>query len=88
MPFNIGIGELLIVLVVALLVFGGKLPEVGRSLGKGLKEFKEGLKGVRNLADEIEDEEPLDTAEEEGATEEEGEKGTSGPAETTPGRSP
>jgi sec-independent protein translocase protein TatA len=38
--------ELLIVLAVALLLFGRKLPEVGRSLGKGIVEFKKGIKGV------------------------------------------
>jgi len=53
MPFNIGMGELLLVLIVALLVFGGRLPEVGRSLGKGLTEFKKGLKGAKDLADEV-----------------------------------
>jgi sec-independent protein translocase protein TatA len=52
MPFNIGFGELLLVLIVALLVFGGRLPEVGRSLGKGLMEFKRGLQGVKDLADD------------------------------------
>jgi sec-independent protein translocase protein TatA len=57
MPFNIGFGELLLVLIVALLVFGGRLPEVGRSLGKGLSEFKKGLKGVKDLSEDLEDDE-------------------------------
>lgn len=56
MPFNIGIGELVLVAIVALLVFGGRLPEVGRALGKSLVEFKEGLKGAKHVADEEEDE--------------------------------
>jgi len=44
MPFGIGIWEILILLLVVLLVFGPKrLPEMGRSLGKGLREFKEGV---------------------------------------------
>ena len=44
MPLGIGPGELVIVLLIALLVLGPKkLPEVGRSLGKGLREFKEGM---------------------------------------------
>ena len=47
MPFGIGIWELLILLVVLLLVFGAKrLPEMGRSLGRGMREFKEGVSGV------------------------------------------
>ena len=46
MPFNLGLGEVLVVLVVALLVFGGRLPEVGRSLGRGLSEFRRGIKGL------------------------------------------
>jgi sec-independent protein translocase protein TatA len=42
MPFGIGIWELLILLLVLLLVFGPKrLPEMGRQLGKGMREFKE-----------------------------------------------
>lgn len=43
---NIGATELIIVLVVCLLVFGaGRLPEIGRSLGSGIKEFKKGIMG-------------------------------------------
>lgn len=46
MPFNIGPMELVIVLVIALLVLGPKrLPEVGRSLGRGMREFKESISG-------------------------------------------
>lgn len=41
MPFGIGWQELAIVLVIMMVIFGPKrLPELGRSLGKGLKEFK------------------------------------------------
>jgi sec-independent protein translocase protein TatA len=43
---NIGPMELVIVLVIALLVLGPKrLPEAGRSLGRGLREFKESVRG-------------------------------------------
>ena len=42
----IGTPELIIILVVALLIFGKRLPDVGKSLGKGIVEFKKGLKGV------------------------------------------
>lgn len=46
MPFNVGPMELVIVLVIALIVLGPKrLPEAGRSIGKGMREFKESLSG-------------------------------------------
>jgi sec-independent protein translocase protein TatA len=46
MPFNIGPMELVIVLVLALIVLGPKrLPEVGRSLGSGMREFKNSISG-------------------------------------------
>lgn len=42
---NIGIAELIIILFIILLLFGAKrLPEMMRSMGKGVKEFKEGMK--------------------------------------------
>jgi sec-independent protein translocase protein TatA len=45
-PFGIGIWEMLILLLVLLLVFGPKrLPEMGRSLGKSMREFKESISG-------------------------------------------
>jgi sec-independent protein translocase protein TatA len=43
--FGMGIGELLVVLVIVLVVFGaGRLPEVMGSLGKGVQAFKKGLR--------------------------------------------
>jgi sec-independent protein translocase protein TatA len=46
MPSFIGPWELILVLIVALLVFGPKrLPEMGKSLGKGMREFKESISG-------------------------------------------
>jgi len=45
--------EWIIILVIALLIFGRKLPEVGRGLGKGLVEFKKGLKGVKEELDDV-----------------------------------
>ena len=46
MPFGIGIWEMLILLLVLLLVFGPKrLPEMGRQLGKGMREFKDSISG-------------------------------------------
>ncbi|MCX5632550.1 MAG: twin-arginine translocase TatA/TatE family subunit [Phycisphaerae bacterium] len=49
---SIGWAELLVVLVIALLIFGKRLPDVARSLGKSLTEFK---KGMNETKDEIED---------------------------------
>ena len=47
MPFGISIWEVLILLIVLLLIFGAKrLPEMGRSLGKGMREFKDSITGV------------------------------------------
>jgi sec-independent protein translocase protein TatA len=43
---NLGYPEMILVGLVAVLLFGKRLPEVGRSLGKGLVEFKKGLAGV------------------------------------------
>ena len=52
---SIGVPELLIVLVIALIVLGPKkLPEVGRSLGRGMREFKDSISGV--TPDEDDDE--------------------------------
>ncbi len=43
---EIGIAGLVVILIVALLVFGPKrLPEMGRSLGKGMREFKDSISG-------------------------------------------
>jgi sec-independent protein translocase protein TatA len=43
--------QILIILALGVLFFGKRLPEIGRSLGKGIVEFKKGLKG---LEDEVE----------------------------------
>jgi sec-independent protein translocase protein TatA len=46
MPFGISWPEILVLLLVALLVFGPKkLPEMGRSLGRGMREFKDSISG-------------------------------------------
>jgi TatA/E family protein of Tat protein translocase len=48
MPFNIGPGELIIVLIIALIVVGpGKLPDVGSALGKSIREFRKAATDVK-----------------------------------------
>ncbi len=43
---QLGLMEMIVVMGVAVLLFGKRLPEVGRSLGKGIIEFKKGLRGI------------------------------------------
>jgi sec-independent protein translocase protein TatA len=51
---EIGITGLIVILIVALLVFGPKrLPEIGRSLGKGMREFKDSISGNSNEKAEL-----------------------------------
>ena len=53
--FGIGIPELVLILIVGLIVFGpGKLPEVGRALGKGLREFKKAQNALTTAMNEPE----------------------------------
>jgi sec-independent protein translocase protein TatA len=52
---NIGPMELMLILLIGVLLFGRKLPEVGRYLGKGIVEFK---KGIRGLEDEVDPSNP------------------------------
>ena len=49
--FSLGPWELVAIGIAAILLFGRRLPDVGRSLGRGIVEFKKGLRG---MADEIE----------------------------------
>ena len=43
--FGLGTSELIIILILVLIIFGaGKLPQVGKSLGQGLRNFKDGMK--------------------------------------------
>jgi sec-independent protein translocase protein TatA len=44
--FNVGTPELIVIMVIGLLLFGNKLPELARSMGKGIVEFKKGMQGL------------------------------------------
>src|SRR5919107_3202805 len=54
-----GGAEWLIIAAIGLLLFGKRLPEVGRSLGKGIVEFKKGLKGVEEEVESASDPKPV-----------------------------
>ena len=61
--FNVGPTEIIVILVLALLVFGPKkLPEIGKSLGQGLREIKKASRDVMSTLDGV-DEEPEHTKE-------------------------
>jgi sec-independent protein translocase protein TatA len=56
-PFNVGFPELLIVLVIALIVLGPKkLPDAGRALGNGIREFKDSINGTSGKSRDDDDE--------------------------------
>ena len=58
MPFvgNIGAGELILVLIIALIVVGPKkVPDVARSVGTGMREFKESISGATKFDDDDDD---------------------------------
>ncbi|KAB2954709.1 twin-arginine translocase TatA/TatE family subunit [Heliorestis acidaminivorans] len=67
---NIGIPELLLILVVSLLIFGpGKLPEIGKSLGKGINEFKRATSPKKELDETSkENSKPSDDSQDKGET--------------------
>jgi len=54
LPLVIGTWEWVIIAVVILLLFGGKkIPELMKGLGKGVRNFKDGVKGIEDEVDEI-----------------------------------
>jgi sec-independent protein translocase protein TatA len=59
---NVGPLELIVILAIALIVLGPKkLPEVGRSIGKGMREFRESISGDSDRRDEDEERPVLKT---------------------------
>ena len=59
MMFGIGTQEIIFIVLIVLLFFGSKkIPELMKGLGKGVRSFKEGVKGVENDLD-IRDENPV-----------------------------
>ena len=58
----IGSGELLLILCLVLILFGGKkLPELAKSLGKGIREFKKATQGIEDEVTEIIYKDPKDS---------------------------
>ena len=46
---TLGTGEILVIALIVLLLFGGKkIPELMRGIGKGVKSFKDGMKGIED----------------------------------------
>ncbi len=72
--FDIGMQELIVIFIVALLVFGPKrLPELGRTIGKGMAELKKAMYGIKEQMDsELRDiKDPLSSMDVPGKTEKE-----------------
>lgn len=54
--FNLGTGEIILVLLIVLLLFGAKrLPELAKGLGKGINEFKGAVDGAKKEIENVED---------------------------------
>lgn len=65
--FGLGVPELVLILIIGLVIFGpGKLPDVGKALGKSIREFKSANKGVTDAEPPAIDVMPKDEAEAKG----------------------
>ena len=54
MVFGLGWGEIILIVLVILLLFGGKkIPELMKGIGKGVRSFKKGMSGVEDEIDDI-----------------------------------
>jgi sec-independent protein translocase protein TatA len=62
MPFHFGVPELLIILVIIILLFGvGRIGKVAGELGKGIRSFKDGLNGDKNIEETTKENKPVET---------------------------
>lgn len=81
--FGLGMQELVIILVIALLVFGAnKLPEIGRGLGRGIREFRKASSELTDGAEEAEEAAKPPTKAEPAAAEDEEKKMVDSPTES------
>ena len=82
--FGLGMQELIIILLIGLLVFGAnKLPEIGRGLGRGIREFRKASSELAGSLEEEEPEKPPTVAQAEtGSPEEEEKKTADSPTES------
>ena len=62
--FNLGTGEIILIVLVVLLLFGGKkIPELMKGLGKGVRSFKKGMNEIEEeIKKPVDDDKPVDDA--------------------------
>jgi len=81
---SLGWQELIVIFLILLLLFGPRMPEIGRSLGKGIKSFKEGLMGIEETPSATPESKKEASAEKE-SQEASAESASAAPAPTTGG---